>query len=396
MGALAQQLAARGHELVVVTSNAVREAEFWAGNSAPEQREQVDGVDIRRCGLRPYPAGFNGLRAWRRAMITVTLLPGDQSAVLEQMARGFPPIVGLDEALSGLDGPFDIVHGFNISWERPSVAGYHFARRMGISFVATPFAHLGSGVSDRVTRNSTMDHQLRLLASANAVMVLTEAERNALTRIGVSPERVRVIGGGVDPVPQDFRAAELWRDPALRPPEPYVIFVGRGSYDKGAMHLVEAIARLRRSGCPVSLAFVGQASPELATAIAAQTADMQQAIHQYGVVLNQDKHALLDHAALLALPSHVDSFGITLLEAWSHGKPVVAAAAGGVVSVVDDDQNGLLVAFGDVPALADAIRTLLDDPALASELGAAGRAKVQAEYTWEAVADRVLAGYRQL
>jgi glycosyltransferase involved in cell wall biosynthesis len=82
-----------------------------------------------------------------------------------------------------------------------------------------------------------------------------------------------------------------------------------------------------------------------------------------------------------------------LLEAWSHGVPVVAARAGGIPAVVDEGANGLLVPFGDVAALAEAAGQLLDDPELARRLGANGRDKIAAEYSWGVVAERVADHY---
>ena len=88
-----------------------------------------------------------------------------------------------------------------------------------------------------------------------------------------------------------------------------------------------------------------------------------------------DFFAALD---VFAMPSRTDSFGIVFLEAWANGLPVVAAAAGGVAEVVDHGETGLLVPFGDVQALADALGRLLADRDTARRLGEAGRALVAA------------------
>jgi glycosyltransferase involved in cell wall biosynthesis len=93
-----------------------------------------------------------------------------------------------------------------------------------------------------------------------------------------------------------------------------------------------------------------------------------------------DFYAALD---IFSMPSRTDSFGIVFLEAWANAKPVVAAAAGGVVEVVRHDQNGLLVPFGDVARLAEAIGRLLVDRATARRLGEAGHALVTRGYTWD-------------
>jgi glycosyltransferase involved in cell wall biosynthesis len=91
-------------------------------------------------------------------------------------------------------------------------------------------------------------------------------------------------------------------------------------------------------------------------------------------------YAALD---VFAMPSRTDSFGIVFLEAWANAKPVVAAAAGGVVEVIEHGRTGLLVPFGDVHRLAEAIGGLIDEPDRAWSLGHEGRKLVSRGHTWD-------------
>ena len=95
------------------------------------------------------------------------------------------------------------------------------------------------------------------------------------------------------------------------------------------------------------------------------------------------------------MPSRTDSFGIVYLEAWLAGKPVIGARAWGMSDVIADGRDGVLVPFGDGPALAEALAGLLADPARRAALGAAGRAKVLERYTWDEVYAKVAAAYAQ-
>ena len=119
----------------------------------------------------------------------------------------------------------------------------------------------------------------------------------------------------------------------------------------------------------------------------------KQVIRPIGILDEQTKHALLSEAAMLMLPSRTDSFGIVLLEAWAHGKPVVAARVGGIPGVVDDGENGILVNFGDVQAMKSAVQLLLVDQALNHSMGTSGREKVLTHYNWEHLTDRMLDVY---
>lgn len=390
VAALARGLAARGVDVTVVTSGATAEADLWRGASGAPP-EVGDGLQVIRLPVSPFPGGRRGLMLWRKAMVVLAALPGDRTAALRRMARRVPPIDGLDEALAGLAG-VDLFHAFNVSWEHGLLAAHAAARATGRPLVATPFAHLGERAGDRVARNSTMGHQLAVLGAARRVLVLTSVERDGLARYGVPPERVAVIGGGVDAPPDDFTASPYWGG-AERLPEPYAVFVGRLSQDKGAIHAAETIGRLRRRGRAVSLALVGATTPEFERFYRGLSPAERTVVRPLGVLPERDKHAVLARSRCLLLPSHSDSFGIVLLEAWTHGRPVIAARAGGIPGVVDDGVNGLLAPFGDVAALADAAERLLADGVLADQMGERGRAKVAGQYSWNSVAERVHAHY---
>jgi glycosyltransferase involved in cell wall biosynthesis len=104
-----------------------------------------------------------------------------------------------------------------------------------------------------------------------------------------------------------------------------------------------------------------------------------------GCVHGQLKQDLLAGTDLFVLPSRIDSFGIVYLEAWTYGIAVIGCHAGGVPEVIDDGQDGLLVGYGDVTALASAIETLIADPERRRWMGTRGRAKVEAHYTWDRI-----------
>jgi len=396
--ALALRLVQRGHQVTVLTSNAREEHDFWRPKATVKgpSEEQDEGICVIRCPAAGFPGGRPALLAWRKAMVLLSMLPGDQSALLTIMARYVPRIPALEATLDHL-GQCDLVHGFNLSWEWPLVAAWRFAQQHGLPFVVTPFAHLGADKRDRVARNCTMDHQRRILADADAVLTLTSVERDGLLALGLELERVQVVGGGLDPPP----SANQWADSAkllkrhqLQPP--VVTFIGRVSRDKGALVAAEAVRRLCHRGNKVSLALMGQVSPEFNHYYRRLSAADRRYIRPLGLVDEASKHALLDASAMLVLPSRTDSFGLVLLEAWAHGKPVIGARAGGIPGVIDEGENGLLVPYGRVRELAEAIALLLQDQPLAQRMGQCGQQKVASQYSWESVCERVLAVYGQV
>ncbi len=394
---LALELVRRGHAVTVVTGGGVRETDFWQGCQGDGQRkvENLDGIAIYRCPIAAFPGGRAGLLAWRKGMVVLSALPVlGRQVCLRKMAEWIPPLQGLDAVLAGA-GAFDLIHGFNLSWEAAALAGRRLALARGIPYFVTPFAHLGTGDDDRVARNSTMLHQMELLRQAAGVLTLTSVEAEGLVRWGVAAERVAAIGCGLDPLPAVIPPVEdVFRRYGLT--GPVVLFVGRASYDKGAIHAAEAVLQLNAGGIAVQLVLAGQLSPEFQRFYERLDGAGRSRIVPLGVISEEDKHALLEGCRVFVLPSRTDSFGIVFLEAWAHGRPVIGARAGGIPGVIDEHENGLLVSFGEPAALAEALAGLLKDPQRAAVLGRKGAEKTAKVYSWEAVGARVSEIYRRV
>lgn len=394
VGVLARVLAASGLRVSVVTSSAAAEADFWEGTDSASDTVE-DGARIIRLPILPAVGGRAGLMRRRRLMVLLSAMPGDQSGMLSTMAAQFPAIDGMAEALDGLDN-VDIVHGFNVSWEHGLVAAHSFSRQRGVPLVATPFAHLGEWTGGRVARNSTMNHQLRLMREAAGVFVLTRVEAEGLARYRIRPEKFEVIGGGVEPLPNDCTESPYSDEAHHEARGNFGVYIGRQSFDKGALHAADAVRVLRRRGRDIALLMIGSTTPEFEKYRRRLSPEDRAAIRPLGVISDRDKHAVLDRSKFLMLPSRSDSFGIVLLEAWAHGVPVIAARAGGIPGVVDDGANGLLVSFADVDGLANAAERLITDETFARRVGDAGREKVRANYSWEVVAERVIGHYSRI
>jgi glycosyltransferase involved in cell wall biosynthesis len=394
---LAKNLANRGHQITVVTSAAQTESDFWRGTDTTEiyRKESEGSIQVIGLPLKGIIGGYRGLLVWRKAMVVVSSLPGDRSSLLTSMARQIPPITGLRTVLSRMKGSnFDLVHAFNISWEYPIVAAWRWAKETSRPLVITPYTHVGSSSGDKVARNNTMDHQRRIMRDARILFTLTGIEREKLIEWDIKPVATQVIGGALDPLPELMKEHDLLKKLGIA--EPFVIFVGRNSYEKGAIHAIKAALRLNEQGVSMTLVLAGQGSPEFERLYRTLTNRERLVIRKLGIVGDQVKHQLLESATALLLPSRTDSFGIVLLEAWAHGKPVIGARAGGIPDVIDDEDNGILVPFGDVKALAESMRRLLTDRKLAVKMGRHGHQKVITQYTWDNVGDRVIDGYRSI
>jgi len=100
-------------------------------------------------------------------------------------------------------------------------------------------------------------------------------------------------------------------------------------------------------------------------------------------------------ADVLLMPSRSESFGLAALEAQACSVPVVAASVGGLRHVVEDGVTGFLVEGHEPSLYAERLLQILGDPALAGELGRAGRGRAAA-FGWDGATDGVLGVYTEL
>jgi glycosyltransferase involved in cell wall biosynthesis len=404
--AMARRLVTDGHRVTVLTTSAVRQTDFWQKPGATWTRlpaqEVRDGVHVERLELaypRPAPYAF-GLRRRAGYWLHRSRLPGSvQIPALRWLARQMPPLPGLRAALAQMVPGADLIQVFDSSWDGLFTEAVAAAGRLGKPCVVAPLMHLGD-VGIRTAYQ--MVHQVAAYRNAGAVLALSASEARAYAGLGVSPERVHRVAMGIDPdawTGLQPGAVEVFRR-SRRFTHPTLAFLGANTYDKGAFTLALAVAELAQSGLAVDAVYAGPLSELLAAFVRRQSPAVQSALegrlHILGTVDEETKHVLLEACDLLALPSQVDSFGIVILEAWLHGKPVIGAACGGIPDVVRSEETGLLVPFGDVPALVAAIRRLMTEPDLAARLGDAGRRQVLEHYDWGHTYRTLVEVYREL
>jgi glycosyltransferase involved in cell wall biosynthesis len=223
---------------------------------------------------------------------------------------------------------------------------------------------------------------------ADAVIVLTPRLASLVSAAGVPDERVHVIPSGV---PDGLFDAAPTREPDGLPPRPRVLFLGRLHVQKGVDVLVRAIATLPG----VQLLLAGDGPERSALRRLAARLGVGDRVRFLGFVPRAQVPALLYAADVLALPSRYEELGTAVIEGMRAGVPVVAADTGGISSTVTDGVTGLLVPPGRPEALAAAVHRVLDDDALARRLVEAARERSR-DYSWEALADRVLGVYRDV
>lgn len=163
---------------------------------------------------------------------------------------------------------------------------------------------------------------------------------------------------------------------------PVLLALGRLHANKGFDVLLAALQHI-----PDAVLWLGGEGPEeAALKRTAQRLDVAGRVRFLG--WRRDVAALMAAANVFVCPSRHEPLGNVVLEAWAHRRPVVAAAAAGPAALIEDGKSGVLVPIEDAGALAQAVSTLLADPAVAEEMAAAGHAAYSAGYTEESVVGR--------
>jgi glycosyltransferase involved in cell wall biosynthesis len=197
--------------------------------------------------------------------------------------------------------------------------------------------------------------------------------------------KVDIIYDGIDAetsyrenVP-DAEVAAFRRECRLGPEHVVVVSVANLRAAKGYNYLVEAAARLKAQWPHLRYLCVGADYLDGQIQRQAQAAGLGQQFIFTGP--RQDIPALLKAADVFTLPSNYEGLPISLQEAMAAGLPVLASNVGGIAELVDSGVNGILVAKGDVPALAEGLRRLAADQTLRRSMGLAGRARVAEKFT---------------
>jgi starch synthase len=328
-----------------------------------------------------------------------------------------------------------------------SMAGFLAKKLYNIPFVLTTHSleplrawkaeQLGSGyaMSSWMERTAILD--------ADAIIAVSNGTKADIQRAypDVDPARIHVIYNGIDLNEyQHTSDTEALHKYGVDPSQPYVLFVGRITRQKGVTHLVDAI-RYLPAGTQVVLCAGAPDTPEIATemrekveALRKETPGSEPTGHEQmtaegghafvtgdpthtghnvvwieQMVTKQEAIQLYSNCAVFCCPSVYEPFGIINLEAMACKAPVVASAVGGILEVVVQDETGLLVPFEPDPVttfaanpdafardLAAGIATLLADPGRARKMGEAGRRRVEEKFAWEAIATQTIALYEKL
>ena len=279
-------------------------------------------------------------------------------------------------------------------WDTPHVIMFHTVERLKGQRYDPGAIPVSPASATRI------EHEARLAARADTVIVSTENERDQLRRLYcLPPDGLRIIPCGVDlrvfsPGTREERKSA--RHVLGFGDEPVILFVGRLDPIKGIDLLLESVAQMRERARLVIVGGNPDGDPELRRLRGrADDLGIGARVALPGAVPQPDLVRYYRAADLLTLTSRYESFGLAAVEALACGTPVVASAVGGLPSIVRDGVNGQLVSWRSPEAFAEAFDALCADGRLRARLAANAHASVAA-YDWHRIGDRVRTLYQEL
>ena len=213
---------------------------------------------------------------------------------------------------------------------------------------------------------------------ATHICTRSELVRNSVINdYGIAPEQVTAIGGGVN-----FAALPK---PTLgeKNGTPTALFIGKDFYRKGGDLLLRAFARVR-SQLPQAqlLLLTGDAIPKN---LPLDGVELIQPDWDRTVI-----EALYRRADLFVLPSRLETWGDVLLEAMAYNLPCIGVAGESMEEIIENGVTGLIVPPEDIEGLAAALNRLLTNTQLRCEFGLTARKRIEQNYTWDHVAERLV------
>jgi glycosyltransferase involved in cell wall biosynthesis len=346
--ALCRALGDRGHDVHVYTTNIDGPGISDVSLGNPVIRE---GVTIRY-----FPCGL-GRRVYRS------------------------PAMGC--ALEANVSKFDVLHLHSVYlW--PTLAAARAARSANIPYVLTPRGML---VRDLIERKSRFLKTAWIslferanIAGAAAIHVTSELEQTELAKLGLPAQRVVIVANGIT-VPAPIRSCQRR---TTRPS--YVLSLGRINWKKGLDRLIAAMAYVPDSDLLIAGNDEENYQPRLEAIV--RESRLSARVQFLGPVRDEEKWDLMRSAALFALPSYSENFGMAALEAMACGCPVVVTPEVGLAQAIGEAGAGIVVG-GEAKDIGMAISALLSDPLRRSAMGTAGKTLAGQKFSWVQIAEQM-------
>lgn len=309
------------------------------------------------------------------------------------------------------NGSIDIVHGLGAA-----VLGYARVRRRAggrrAPLVFNPQGLEEFGATDPsrapLKRIAYRPLQWSVRACARAADRVIATDRvlvgPVIRHLRIPADRVVTVPNAIDLAVCDTPRAralapELRHRVGLGPTDPLLVSVGRLEANKGFHVLIESLTHARlKSALPTTWRWVivGDGPMRVHLERQVEAAGLAAQVAFAGRATDDELHGWLEAATLFVHPTLYEGSSLVTLEAMAHRRAVVGTRAGGLPDKIEPGVTGWIVDPGDAAVLATALAEALASVDRLPEMGRAGRALVEREFSWTAVADRQIALYEEL
>lgn len=240
------------------------------------------------------------------------------------------------------------------SWIRKKFL-MRYARMLGYKVVT----HCHAAQMDKFTHMYGAERLKKVLSKAKVNIVLSTKWKDFFDReIGCG--NVEIVNNIVS------RPVNLLKD--SNSPLATFLFLGAIGERKGVYDLLKAVAMLKQSGYSFKLIVGGNGEVERFLK-EVQGAGLEDVVDFRGWISGDQKDELLRNSDVLLLPSYAEGLPISILEAMSYGRAIIATPVGGIPEVVKDGINGIMVEPGNIDAIAEAMERYIKDVSLSSQHG---------------------------
>ena len=229
-----------------------------------------------------------------------------------------------------------------------------------------------------------------VLRSSDAVVTMTEFEKDFFRKRGVIERKIHEVGVG--PVISPEHSGESFRRKYKISNKKMVLFLGRKHECKGFEEVLMAASHVWEMHPQTYFFFIG---PKEGNAIAIFKKYKVKRIIEVDRVDLNEKTSAIEACDILCMPSFYEALGGVFLEAWMFGKPVIAGNIPPLRELTGDGKGGFLVNL-DPSEIAEKIITLIEDENLCKKMGEWGKNKVMSRYSWDTIVDKVEKIYKEL
>lgn len=372
--ALARYLVRDGHEVVVLCRHV-------AGTDAethPTTDRMIDGVRVIRVAEDPMHLTFeDDLVAWTLAMGHAMIRAANR------LLRTWQP---------------DVVHAHDWLVTHPAIALAEAVPAPLVGTIHATEAGRHSGWLSRPLNQQVHSVEWWLANRTDALITCSQAMRREVSHLFEVPdEGISVIHNGIEERSWQVSRDRVRQARTQHSPDgaPLLLYFGRLEWEKGVQDLLDALPEIRRQHPGTRLVIAGEGRHHSELVEQTERLQLRPAVDFVGHLPDRELRAVLAAADAVALPSRYEPFGIVALEAAAAEAPLVASTAGGLGELVVNGETGLAFPPGDVPAIAEAVVSVLDDHEAARKRALAAQSRLVTDFDWARIAAETAEVYRK-